>query len=127
MTPRVVIVGGGIAGLAAAYELSSQQVPFVLLESGPRAGGVILSEQIGGFTVDAGPDSLLVQKPDALKLCEVRRGFRAEPPRHEGPNRLVGGVTPSWNGDLGAHAQLAGPREERRPHEGTDARRNAQY
>ncbi len=66
----VVIVGGGIAGLAAAYELSRHQVPFVVLEGGPRLGGVIFSEQIGGFTVDAGPDSLLVQKADGIKLCE---------------------------------------------------------
>ena len=47
----VVIVGGGIAGLAAAYELSRQQVPFLILEGGPRLGGVIFSEQIGSFTV----------------------------------------------------------------------------
>src|SRR5262245_19323177 len=67
---RVLIVGGGIAGLAAAYELRRQGVPFLLLESRPRAGGVILSEQIEGYTIDAGPDSLLIQKPDGIRLCE---------------------------------------------------------
>ncbi len=67
---RVVIVGGGIAGLVTAYELTRRDVPFVVLESGPRPGGVILSEQIDGYTIDAGPDSLLVQKPDGIKLCE---------------------------------------------------------
>jgi oxygen-dependent protoporphyrinogen oxidase len=67
---NVVIVGGGIAGLATAYELSRRGVPFVLLESADRAGGVILSEQIDGFTIDAGPDSLLVQKRDGITLCE---------------------------------------------------------
>jgi protoporphyrinogen/coproporphyrinogen III oxidase len=66
----VVIVGGGIAGLAAAYELHRQRVSFTLLESSNRAGGVVLSEQVDGFTIDAGPDSLLVQKPDGIKLCE---------------------------------------------------------
>lgn len=66
----VVVVGGGIAGLAAAYELNRQRVPFVLLESGPRVGGVILSEQIDGYTVDGGPDALLIQKPEGIKLCE---------------------------------------------------------
>lgn len=67
---EVVIVGGGIAGLAAAYELHRHGVPFTLLEHASRAGGVVLSEQIDGFTIDAGPDSLLVQKPDGVKLCE---------------------------------------------------------
>lgn len=66
----VVIVGGGIAGLATAYELQRRGVPFVLLESAPRLGGVILSEQIDGFTIDGGPDALLLQKPEGVRLCE---------------------------------------------------------
>ena len=69
ITP-VVIVGGGIAGLAAAYEFSRRHVPFVLLESGPRVGGVIFSEAIDGYTIDGGPDALLIQKPEGIKLCE---------------------------------------------------------
>ncbi|OFW26257.1 MAG: protoporphyrinogen oxidase [Acidobacteria bacterium RIFCSPLOWO2_02_FULL_65_29] len=67
---HVIIVGGGIAGLATAYELHKRHVPFVLLESAARAGGVILSEEVDGYTIDAGPDSLLVQKPEAVTLCE---------------------------------------------------------
>jgi oxygen-dependent protoporphyrinogen oxidase len=63
-------VGGGIAGLATAYELSRRGVSFVVLERMHRPGGVILSEQHEGFTIDAGPDSLLIQKPDGIKLCE---------------------------------------------------------
>src|SRR5206468_12054432 len=66
----VVIVGGGIAGLSAAYELSRTPASFVLLEAAPRPGGVILSEQIDGFVIDGGPDALLVQKPGGIKLCE---------------------------------------------------------
>jgi len=66
----VVIVGGGIAGLAAAYELTRRGVPFVLLEAGARLGGVVLSEPVDGYVLDAGPDALLVQKPDAIRLCE---------------------------------------------------------
>jgi oxygen-dependent protoporphyrinogen oxidase len=65
----VVIIGGGIAGLAAAYELSRQGPSFLLLERAPRAGGVILSEEIDGFTLDGGPDALLIQKPEAIALC----------------------------------------------------------
>lgn len=66
----VVIIGGGIAGLSAAYELRQRHLRFVVLERAPRPGGVILSEEIDGFTIDAGPDSLLVQKPDGIRLCE---------------------------------------------------------
>jgi oxygen-dependent protoporphyrinogen oxidase len=66
----VVIVGGGIAGLATAYELHRRGIGFVLLEGGERAGGVILSEEVDGFVLDGGPDALLIQKPDGIKLCE---------------------------------------------------------
>jgi oxygen-dependent protoporphyrinogen oxidase len=81
----VAIVGGGIAGLAAAFELSRRGVPFVLLERSDRAGGVIISEQIDGYTIDGGPDALLVQKPDGIRLCqELGLGDRlvaTKPPR----------------------------------------------
>jgi oxygen-dependent protoporphyrinogen oxidase len=81
----VAIVGGGIAGLATAYELHRRHVPFVLLERGARAGGVILSEQVDGFTLDAGPDALLIQKPDGIALCrDLGLGDRlvpTQPPR----------------------------------------------
>ena len=78
----VVIVGGGIAGLSTAFELHRRQQPFVLLEAGARAGGVILSEQIDGYTVDGGPDALLVQKPDGVELCrELGLGDRLIPTR----------------------------------------------
>jgi oxygen-dependent protoporphyrinogen oxidase len=81
----VVIVGAGIAGLATAYELSRLGVSFVVLERTQRAGGVILSEQIDGFTIDAGPDSLLIQKPEGIRLCqEIGLGDRlvaTKPPR----------------------------------------------
>jgi oxygen-dependent protoporphyrinogen oxidase len=70
MDQRVVIVGGGIAGLATAYQLHRDGIPFVVLESRDRAGGVILSEEIDGFTIDGGPDSLLVQKPEGIALCQ---------------------------------------------------------
>jgi len=82
-----VIVGGGISGLAAAYELHKRGVPFRLLEQRDRLGGVILNEHLDGYTIDAGPDALLVQKPDGIALCaELGLGDRLVPTR---PPRLA--------------------------------------
>ncbi|MCY4075473.1 MAG: protoporphyrinogen oxidase [Acidobacteria bacterium] len=67
----VAVVGGGITGLAAAHELHRRRVPFALFEGAPRLGGMIRTESAGGFTIDAGPDSLLVHKPAALALCRA--------------------------------------------------------
>ena len=76
----VIVIGGGIAGLSAGYELHRRGIRFLILESAPRAGGVILSERIDGFTIDAGPDALLTQKPEAIKLCqELGLGDRLMP------------------------------------------------
>src|SRR6266850_7634598 len=65
----VAIVGGGITGLAAAYELQKRGLMVRVLEAAPRAGGVIRTDRIDDWTIDAGPDSLLVQKPAAVSLC----------------------------------------------------------
>ncbi|MCS7314464.1 MAG: protoporphyrinogen oxidase [Bryobacterales bacterium] len=65
---RAVIVGGGISGLAAAYELARAHVPCALIERSPRLGGVIRTERIGGCLVEAGPDSFLAEKPWASEL-----------------------------------------------------------
>jgi oxygen-dependent protoporphyrinogen oxidase len=65
-----LVIGGGIAGLSVAYELAQRGIGVLVLERSSRAGGVILSEQVDGFTIDAGPDALLVQKPEAIQLCE---------------------------------------------------------
>src|SRR5215203_4103562 len=66
----IVIVGGGITGLAAAFELSQRGTGFLLFESSSNLGGLIRTERAEGFTIDAGADSLLVQKPAAIQLCE---------------------------------------------------------
>lgn len=71
---RIGIIGGGIAGLAAAYELekarsAGQQVQYTLYESQPRLGGVLASETVNGSVIELGPDSFLTEKPSAGALC----------------------------------------------------------
>lgn len=81
----VAIVGAGISGLTAAYELHRRGLRVRLVEQRERPGGVILTEHVDGFVVDAGPDSLLVQKPAALDLCRELglsdRLLPTQPPR----------------------------------------------
>jgi protoporphyrinogen/coproporphyrinogen III oxidase len=65
----VAVLGAGISGLAAAYDAQQRGLRVRVLEAGARPGGVILSERFDGWVVDAGPDSMLVQKPAAVALC----------------------------------------------------------
>jgi oxygen-dependent protoporphyrinogen oxidase len=76
----VTIVGAGITGLAAAYELKRRGLSVRVLEASARAGGVIVTERIDGWVIDGGPDSLLVQKPAGIALCrEIGLGDRLVP------------------------------------------------
>lgn len=74
--PRIAVVGGGIAGLAAAHRLvelsrdRGRTIQLVLYEAGRKLGGTISTERSGGFVIEAGPDSFLTEKPEALRLCE---------------------------------------------------------
>ena len=72
---KLVVVGGGIAGLAAAHravEVTRERglaLELTLIEARDRLGGSIASERADGFLVEAGPDSFLSEKPWALALC----------------------------------------------------------
>ena len=71
---HTAIIGGGIAGLAAAYELEKARgagaaVSYTLFEALPRLGGSLSSEIIDGCVVEHGPDSFLTEKPAAAELC----------------------------------------------------------
>jgi oxygen-dependent protoporphyrinogen oxidase len=81
--PHLVIVGGGIAGLATAHrlvELSREReapLRFTLLEASSRLGGVINTERRDDFLLELGPDSFISEKPWALALCR-RIGLEPE-------------------------------------------------
>src|SRR5580658_400438 len=71
---RIAIIGGGISGLTAAHTLEQKRqsgtpVGYVLFESSPRLGGVVLTELVDGCLVEGGPDSFLTEKPWAAELC----------------------------------------------------------
>jgi protoporphyrinogen/coproporphyrinogen III oxidase len=65
-----VVVGGGISGLTAAYDLTRAGKRVCLVEQRTRLGGWIHTEHTDGLTIEAGPDALLMQKPAAGRLCE---------------------------------------------------------
>ncbi len=73
---RVVIVGGGVTGLSAAYHLQKQvqsaklPIEITLIEGSNRLGGRIHTIKRDGFTIEKGPDSLLVRKPVAMELAK---------------------------------------------------------
>lgn len=70
MTPPFLVVGGGITGLAAAYELATTGHGVVLVES-DRLGGRIRTEHVDGFMVEHGPDSFVAYRPGAVRLAEA--------------------------------------------------------
>ena len=72
---KIAIIGGGVSGLSAAFAIEkarlshSAQVEYMLFESSPRLGGVLVTEQLDGCLIEAGPDSFLTEKPWASDLC----------------------------------------------------------
>lgn len=68
---RVVIVGGGIAGLAAAQRLMQKtpDLAVTLIESDSRLGGKIVTDRVDSFVIEGGPDTFLSYKPRGLGLC----------------------------------------------------------
>ena len=116
MTGRVdvAVVGGGIAGLAAARRLSTSGLEVVLLEGSARLGGKIAALELGDLRVDGGAESVLVRRPEAPALIEdLGRGAELVHPTDAQPRVIVDGRTvalpPSVQGvpsDIEALAEL---------------------
>jgi oxygen-dependent protoporphyrinogen oxidase len=70
MSQHVVIIGGGIAGLSAAYDLARAGITHTLFEKSPRLGGVIETQTQDGCVLESGPDSFISSKPEALALIK---------------------------------------------------------
>jgi oxygen-dependent protoporphyrinogen oxidase len=118
MSRRVVVVGAGPTGLAAAYRLvcASDPPEVVVLEAAARPGGRIGSTTVDGLELEAGPDSFLARKPWAVDLCRelgleselmpaavgstqlwTDRGLVPFPP---GPLGIPPSLTALWRGDV---------------------------
>ncbi|WP_328354627.1 protoporphyrinogen oxidase [Streptomyces sp. NBC_00445] len=78
---QVVVIGGGVAGLAAAHRLVRRGARVTVLEASDRVGGKLLPGEIAGARVDFGAESMLARRPEAVALArEVGLADRLQPP-----------------------------------------------
>ncbi|MCU1322538.1 MAG: protoporphyrinogen oxidase [Acidobacteriaceae bacterium] len=79
---RIAILGGGLAGVTAAYELARQSrdgapIEATLFEASPRLGGIVETVREGGFVIECGPDGWVTEKPWARELA-IELGLEGE-------------------------------------------------
>jgi protoporphyrinogen/coproporphyrinogen III oxidase len=74
---RIAIIGGGLSGVAAAYQLVRERSEFTLFEASARLGGIVETVRRDGFVIECGPDSWVTEKPWARELA-VELGLEAE-------------------------------------------------
>ncbi len=74
---RIVVIGGGIAGVTAAWELARAGADFTLFEASGRLGGIVETVREAGFVIECGPDAWVTEKPWARALC-VELGLAGE-------------------------------------------------
>jgi oxygen-dependent protoporphyrinogen oxidase len=95
---RIIIIGGGVAGLGAAYKVmraasEGHDVEFVLVEKDRRLGGKIQTEMVpdpsekGRFVVDGGPDCFLTEKPACHRIAKLTGIFNDELPTDDSRRR----------------------------------------
>lgn len=87
---RVVVVGAGIAGLAAAHELAAAGHRVTMLESSDRVGGKLRTETVAGIGVDVGAEAMLNRRPEGVALIQ-RAGLDVVHPAMAGSRLWTGG------------------------------------
>src|SRR3984957_17142656 len=75
-TAHVVVIGGGIAGLSAAFFLRGEPVRVTVLEGSPRLGGKLSASDVAGVSMDEGAEALLARRPEGIALI-VATGLAA--------------------------------------------------
>jgi oxygen-dependent protoporphyrinogen oxidase len=89
---RIVIAGGGIAGLSIAWAIKQRapEIDVLVLERGPRAGGNIRTDHIDGYVCEAGPDGFLDNAPATLTLVrDVGLTSRLLPSNNQARRRYI--------------------------------------
>ncbi|MEC7641445.1 MAG: protoporphyrinogen oxidase [Nitrospinota bacterium] len=92
---KIIIIGGGISGLAAAHRIQQEisegaHLECILVEGSDRFGGKIFTEKSDGFVIERGPDSFISQKPAAIELCkQLGLGDRLTGTNPEAPSTFV--------------------------------------
>lgn len=98
---HVVVVGGGISGLAAALRLLEGGARVTLLEASDRVGGKLHAGEIAGMPVDLGAESVLARRPEAVELARaVGLGDRLQPPAATAMLWTRGGLRPLPQGHV---------------------------
>jgi oxygen-dependent protoporphyrinogen oxidase len=69
--PHVAVIGGGIAGLAAAFFLRGAPVRVTLFEGSPRVGGKLAVSEVAGIQVDEGAEAMLARRPEGIELVDA--------------------------------------------------------
>ena len=70
-TAHVVVIGGGIAGLSAAFFLRDEPVRVTVLEGSPRLGGKLSASDVAGVAMDEGAEALLARRPEGIELISA--------------------------------------------------------
>ncbi|MDU3568548.1 MAG: FAD-dependent oxidoreductase, partial [Cutibacterium avidum] len=109
-TVDAVVIGGGMAGLVAAWQLTQEGLHPVLVESRGYTGGLVAGSKLAGISYDIGAEGWAIRLPDTAELAR-ELGMTVEKPR----------TAPSWvyfddacfampgNAILGIPADLSDP------------------
>src|SRR5690242_5980064 len=70
---RIAVVGGGIAGLSAAWFLreADPDAEITVFEGSPRVGGKLAVGEVGGIAVDLGAEAILNRRPEGVDLART--------------------------------------------------------
>jgi oxygen-dependent protoporphyrinogen oxidase len=68
--PHLVVVGGGITGLAAAWQGIQRGARVSVVEADDRLGGKVSTVRRDGFVIEQGPDSFVAHRPATMQLID---------------------------------------------------------